>query len=91
MIVWVWSLPSLMSCGVCRSKMRLRSHVAVVVVKASSCSFNLTPSLELPYAAGAALKTNKQKSPPKTNKKQTILLLYSIVKYVFERKTLKIT
>ena len=39
--------------------MRITSSVAVVVVQASSCSSDLTPAQELPYATGATLKKKK--------------------------------
>ena len=42
-----------------RSQIQLGSHVAVAVVHASSYSSDLTLSLELPYASGAALKRQK--------------------------------
>ena len=42
-----------------RSQMRLRSPVAVAM--ASSYSSSSTPSLELPYARGTALKRRKKK------------------------------
>ena len=48
-----------MSCGVGLQE-RLGSGVAVAVVQAGSCSSNSTPSLELPYATGVALKNRKQ-------------------------------
>ena len=40
----------------CRLPMWLGSEVAVAVAQAHSCSSNLTPAQELPYAAEAALK-----------------------------------
>ena len=43
------------------SQMQPRSGVAVAAVVASSCSSNSTPSWELPYATGAALKKGKKK------------------------------
>ena len=47
--------------------MWLRSGVAMVVVQACSCGSDPTPSLELPYAAGVALKRKTEnKTPPKT-------------------------
>ena len=42
--------------------MRFRSGVAVAVAQASSCSSNMTPSLEPPYALGVALKTTTTKT-----------------------------
>ena len=35
----------------------LRSHTAVAVVEASSCSSDSTPTWEFPYAMGTALKS----------------------------------
>ena len=47
----------------CRSKTRLRSHVAVAVVEASSCSSDPIRPLawEPPYVAGETLKIKKRK------------------------------
>ena len=41
-----------------RLKMWLRYHIAVA--QASSCSSDLTPAWELPYATGATLKKDKK-------------------------------
>ena len=63
------SLASLSGLGIwhcrvlwCRSQMRLGSCVAiaVAVAQAGSYSSNSTPSLDLPYAAGVALKKQKR-------------------------------
>ena len=66
------SLASLSGLGIqhchelcCRSQTQLGSGVAVAVVWAGSYSSNLTPSQELPYAVGAALKR-----PPKKKLRQ---------------------
>ena len=45
----------------CRSQTRLGSQVAVAVMQAGSCSSDLTPSWELPYATGVALEKRKKK------------------------------
>ena len=45
----------------CRWQTWLGSRVAVVVTEAGSCSSNLSPSWELPYATGMALKRKKKK------------------------------
>ena len=45
----------------CRSQMRLGSHVAVAVAKASSCSLDSTPSLGTSICVGVALKRKKKK------------------------------
>ena len=47
-----------------RLQMQLGSHIAeaVAVVWVSSCSSDSTPSQELPYAVGVALKRKKKKS-----------------------------
>ena len=42
--------------------------MAVAVVWAGSCSSDLTPSWELPYAMGATLKRPKKKKKNKTPK-----------------------
>jgi len=39
--------------------MQLRSHVAVAVAKAGSCSSDLTLAQELPYATGMVIKNKK--------------------------------
>ena len=44
-----------------KSQTRLRSGIAVVVAEAGNCSSDLTPSPELPYATGAAIKGEKKK------------------------------
>ena len=41
--------------------MQLGSHVAVAVVQTGSCSSDLTPVWEFPYAVGVALKRKKKK------------------------------
>ena len=47
----------------CRSEVQLGSAVAVSVAQAGSCSSNSTPTWNLPYAVGMALKRkNKQKT-----------------------------
>ena len=43
-----------------RSQTQLGSAVAVAVAVAGTCSSDLTPGLELSYAAGAALKSKKK-------------------------------
>ena len=53
-----------------RLQMHLGSSVAVAVVLAGSYSSDSTPSLELPYAAGAALESKKKKKTKKNKKKQ---------------------
>ena len=54
----------------CRSQVPLRSHVALAVVQVGSCSFDSTPSPELPYATQLALKSkNKKKKKEKKKKK----------------------
>ena len=65
----VWFLASLSGLRIqcccelwCRLKMQLRSHVAVAVVQACSCSFDWTPSLGTSYAEGTALKNQNQKT-----------------------------
>ena len=45
--------------------MWLGSGIAVAVAQASSCSSDSTPSLELPYDMGAALKRLKNKQTKK--------------------------
>ena len=45
----------------CRSQTWLRSGVAMAMTLASSCSSDLTSTLGLPYAVGAALKRPKKK------------------------------
>ena len=52
----------------CKSQTRLGSHVAAAVVQASGCSFDSTPSLELPYATGETLKSNRKKKKKKKKK-----------------------
>ena len=54
----------------CRSQTRLRSHVAVAVAVAGSCSCDSTPTWELPYVMGSALKS-KQTSKQNKNQKPT--------------------
>jgi len=46
--------------ALCRSQTQLGSHIAVALEKASGYSFDWT--WELPYAAGAALKRQKNKN-----------------------------
>ena len=50
--------------------MQLGSSIAVAVVQASSCSSNLTPSLELPYATKVALKKKKKKKTKRLRNKR---------------------
>ena len=66
MTMWVRSMALL--CGLrilschklqCRSKRQFRSHIAVAVVQASSCSFDLNLAWELSYATGATLRKQK--------------------------------
>ena len=47
--------------------MQFRSGIAVAVAYAGSCSSNLTPSWERPYATGAAIK-RKEKIKKATRK-----------------------
>ena len=44
-----------------RLQMQLRPNIAVAVVQAGSCSSDLTPAWEIPYATGAALTKEKKK------------------------------
>ena len=61
----------------CRLQMWLRSGTAVAVVWTSSCSSNLTPSLEHLYASGAALKRKTKFALCKyLNKELRILVTY---------------
>ena len=50
----------------CRSQIWLGSLVAVAVAQAGSCSSHLTPSPELPYVTGMAIK-RKRKEKKKGN------------------------
>ena len=58
---WVEGSRVVTSCGVSQ-----RSGIAVAVVWAGSCSYDLIPSLELLYTLGVALK--RQKTKTKTDK-----------------------
>ena len=46
----------------CRSQMQLGSHMAVAVVSAGSCSFNLTPSLGATICLWCGPKKVKKKT-----------------------------
>ena len=68
MRMWVRSLASLTGLGIyhcsdlwCRLQMRLRSGVAVTVVKASSCSSDSTPSLGNSICCGKKKQKKKKK------------------------------
>ena len=66
-----------------KSKMWLRSGVAVTVAQASSCSSDSAPIPELPYATSATIKrnkTNKQK-----NKIEEFLLWHSVLRIQLEQ------
>ena len=74
MRMWVRSLASLTGLGIyhcsdlwCRLQMRLRSGVAVTVVKASSCSSDSTPSLGTSICCGK--KNQKKKKKKRQNHK----------------------
>ena len=54
--------------------MLLRSGVAVAVVWAGSCSSDLTPAWELPYAVGATITERKKKKKKKKTKKTKVLV-----------------
>ena len=66
--MWVWSLASLSGLRIwcchklpCGSQMKLRSYVAVVVAKASSCSSNSIPSLGTSICCRCSCKKKKKK------------------------------
>ena len=70
MRMWVGSLVSFGGLGIwcchelwCRSKMRLRSYVAVAVVYAAAVALIRPLAWEPPYATGAALKNNNRSWP----------------------------
>ena len=51
----------------CRLKKWFGSHIAVAVVQAGSYSADSAPTLELPYAAGVALKRQNTNTHTHTN------------------------
>ena len=59
-----------------RLQMQLRSGISVTVVKASSCSSDLTPSLgtAICYMCGPKKQKKKKKKKPQTKKKKMTLL-----------------
>ena len=61
----------------CRSQMPLGSGVAVAVVEAGSCSFDLTPNLGTSICRGGGPKKAKKKKKKKKKKKvgETMFLL----------------
>ena len=54
----------------CMSQTQLRSHVAVAVVQAGSCSSNLTPSLGTSICCGYGPKKKKKKKEKKKGNRQ---------------------
>ena len=78
MRMWIPSLASFSGLGIwcccemrCKSQTQLGSQVSVAVVKAGSCSSNLSPSLGTSRSYGCGPLNNNNKNPPK--KPQTIL------------------
>ena len=81
MRMWVRSLASLRT-GIqrChelwyRSQKQLESHIAVAVVKASSCSSNPTPILGRSTCHGCGPKKQKKKKKRRRRRKRTIMTL----------------
>ena len=62
----------------CRSQIWLRSHVAVAVVQAGSCSSSSVLAWELPHATGAALKRKQANKKTDFSK----LAVYFTLKYI---------
>ena len=78
----VWSLASLSGLRIrhccelwSRSQTQLGSQVAVAVTKASSCSSDLTPSLETSICHQRSLKETKKKK----KKDRTVILLHQLI------------
>ena len=55
--------------------MQLRSHVAVAVVYAGSCSSDWIPAWEPPHAAGVTLRKKKRKE----KKKKTLVMTLGVI------------
>ena len=66
----------------CRSKTWLGPGIAVAVAQASSYSSDEIPAWEPPYAAGVALKRQKEKRGKKIKKKKERELLKSFEKEI---------
>ena len=66
-----------MSCGVCRSQMRLGSRVAVAVAVASSHSSDSTPSLRVSIYFGCGPKKQKKKKKKRGFDKKIIALQHT--------------
>ena len=81
-----WGSGVAVSCGL--GHRRLRSHAAVAVVKAGSCSSDSTPNLGTSMCCGCSPKKKQNKQANNNNKPSKIILdLYNVEMMSFAANT----